>query len=113
MDLWHWLLAHSYDLMVWVGPVVLPMILMTLFLPSLIARSPHARSQTPPIPDMPLAPSQHFRLHGYAFSRDAWRSGDLYQRGILLMFRISTVLAHGTLLFLFVLMVAAEFQTPP
>jgi hypothetical protein len=113
MDLWCWLLAHSQDLMMWVGPVVFPMILLTLFLPSLIARSPHARSQIPPIPGIPLMPSQHFRLHAYAFSRDAWRSGDFYQRGVLLVFRIATVLAHGTVISLFVLMVAAEAQAAP
>jgi hypothetical protein len=113
MDLWHWLVAHSYELLEWVGPLVFPMILLTLFLPSLIARSPHARSQIPPIPDIPLMPSQHFRLHAYAFSRDAWQSGSVYQRGVLLIFRIATVLAHGAVIFLFVLMVTAEFQTAP
>lgn len=110
MDVWHWLLGHSDDLIMWLGPVVFPMAILIMVLPSLIAQTPHARSQRPPIPAFPLMPGQHFRLLAYAFGQDAWRNGSFYQQGLLLLFRAATLVGYGAIALLFVVTVAAQIQ---
>lgn len=108
MDIWHWLITHEDRVWEVLGPVVFPAALLIIFLPALIARTPHARSQTKPVPAFPMTPGQHFRFWGYAFSDAAWRSGGAYQRVLLLLFRIALLVGNFSVILIFAVSVAAQ-----
>ncbi|MDP1735965.1 MAG: hypothetical protein Q8L23_00840 [Caulobacter sp.] len=110
MDAWNWLVEHPNFVMMVAGPVVSLTAILFIFLPVLIASTPHARSQTPPVSAIPIMPGQHFRFVGYAFSGDAWRSGGIYQRTILFLFRTAFLLGGAVLMLLFAVMVTAQIR---
>jgi hypothetical protein len=85
---------------------------LVILLPSLIARTKHARSQDPPVPSFPFTPPAHFRLWGYAFSRDAWLSQGLYGRTLLFAFRISFLIGLLGVTTLFLTSLSAEATAP-
>ncbi|MES2343982.1 MAG: hypothetical protein V4597_20120 [Pseudomonadota bacterium] len=113
MDIWPWLISHLHDMVAVLGPFVFTAALLTLGLPVLIARTPHAKSQTTPVPAFPLFPWQHFRFWGYVFSHEAWEQGGRYQRALLLLFRTALLVGVCSVTLVFAVSVAAQLQAAP
>ncbi|MDO8298038.1 MAG: hypothetical protein Q7T19_16570 [Caulobacter sp.] len=110
MDAWNWLIERSDYVFMVAGPVVFPAAMLLIFLPLLIAQTPHARSLATPVPAFPLTPGQHFRFMGYAFSNEAWLSGGFYQRTLLLLFRTAYLLGGFAIFLLFTVSVSAQMR---
>lgn len=110
MDVWNWLVEHEDYVWTVAGPVVFPAAMLFIFLPLLIAQTPHARLQATPVPAFPLTPGQHFRFMGYAFSKDAWLSGGFYQRTLLLLFRTAFLLGGFAVILMFAVSVTAQMR---
>lgn len=108
MEIWipiaTWIVAHIQ----YFGLPVFVAGWLTILLPLLIAQTPHARAQTPPVPRFPTWPSAHIRLWGYAFSRAAFDAGNGYSRTLLWLFRAAWLVGGAGVILLFAAFVSLD-----
>lgn len=108
MDIWipiaTWVEAHLQIL----GPPISVSAWLAIALPLLIAQTPHARAQTPPVSGFPIWPGSHFRLLGYAFSREAYEAGGWYARTLLRLYRAALIVAGLGVILMFAVFLSLD-----
>lgn len=91
-----------------VGPMISVPVWLAILLPLLIANTPNAKAQDPPIRGLPMWPGAHFQLLEYAFSREAWQAGGSYERVLLWLYRRVLIVGGVGIILLFAVFVSLD-----
>ena len=91
-----------------IGPMISVPVWLAILLPLLIAQTPNAKVQDPPIRGLPMWPSAHFQLLEYAFSRAAWQAGGRYERVLLWLYCRALIVGSICIILLFAVFVSMD-----
>lgn len=107
-DIWmifaRWVEANIFV----IGPMISVPVWLAILLPLLIAQTPNAKVQDPPIRGLPIWPGAHFQLLEYAFSREAWQAGGRYERALFWLYRRALIIGSVGIILLFAVFVSMD-----